>query len=122
MTGRSSIPSTKFPVRSGRQQRLELLTAEQEGLQSAGHDVAGGLVAPDEDQHRLVDQVLGAERLALGEEQQADQVLGLGVHVVDEVTAAVLGHPIHQADHRSSEEVLFGDRRERRGSSARRSV
>ena len=80
-------------------QRLELFGVQQQRFQTTRHHVAGGLVAADEDQHRLVDQILGRHGLTLGEHQQADEILslriGAGAHLPDDV----LDPLDHGADH-----------------------
>ena len=50
----------------------------QQFLHAAADDVAGGLVAPDEDEQRLVDERVVVERVAvdLGVAEHADQVVG----------------------------------------------
>ena len=60
--------------------------------------MAGGLVAADEDQYRLVDQILGRHGLTLGEHQQADEILGLRVGA-GALPDDVLDPLDHGADH-----------------------
>ena len=96
-----SISSTAIGILSGSSlQQLPLVRVQQQLLHAAADDVARRLVAADEDEQGLVEDVVVVEAVAvdLGVDEHAHQVVGgFGAPLRDRVfaEAVVLDHRVH---------------------------